>query len=67
MYVIKDRKHQCRSQLFSHLNGFVITPTADCLHKFKVCKYILEEQTKCITDLASKFNAIEGCLNIALI
>lgn len=62
----KTEKHQYRSQLFSHLNGFVIAPTADCLHKFKVCEYILEEQTVCVTDIASQFNANEGYLNIAL-
>ena len=62
----KTEKHQYRSQLFSHLNGFVIAPTAYCLHKFKVCEYILEEQTVCVTDLASQFNANEGYLNIAL-
>ena len=59
-------KNKYRSQLFSHLNGFVITPTAYCLHKFKVCEHILEEQTVCVTDVASKFNANEGYLNIAL-
>lgn len=62
----RTEKHRYRSQLFSHLNGFVIAPTAHCLHKFKVCKYILYKQTVCITDLASQLNANEGYLNIAL-
>ena len=66
MYVIKDRKTSIQITAIFTSQRVCYCSTAYCLHKFKVCEYILEEQTVCVTDLASQFNANEGYLNIAL-
>lgn len=60
------QKSSLRSRLFRHLDGIVIAPTAFALTKQGVTDYLLKNKKVALTDLATKFKANEGYLNVAL-
>ena len=62
----KEDKAQLRSTIFRHLDGIATATTAFSLHKNGVLKAILDEDRINLADLAKKFNANEGYLNVAL-
>ena len=55
-----------RSKLFRHHDGIVISPTAYTLKKHGVTDYLLQNKKVELKDLATKFKANEGYLNVAL-
>ena len=59
-------KKQLRSQLFRHLDGIVIAPSALALFKKGATDEILQKEKISIQELAEKFKANEGYLNVAL-
>ncbi|MFT4664789.1 MAG: hypothetical protein ACI9XB_001737 [Gammaproteobacteria bacterium] len=59
-------KSSLRSKLFRHLDGIVIAPTAYALKKHGVTDYLIENKKAALKDLAIKFKANEGYLNVAL-
>ena len=61
-----DQNKILRSKLFRHLDGIVISPTAYTLKKHGVTDYLLQNKKVALKDLAAKFNANEGYLNVAL-
>lgn len=61
-----DQKSSLRSKLFRHLDGIVISPSAYALKKHGVADYILENKNVALKELATKFKANEGYLNVAL-
>lgn len=60
------QKSLLRSKLFRHLDGIVVAPTAYTLKKHGVTDYIVEHKKVWLKDLAVKFKANEGYLNVAL-
>jgi SAM-dependent methyltransferase len=60
------QKTSLRSRLFRHLDGIVIAPTAYTLKKNGVTDFLLENKKASLKDLAIKFKANEGYLNVAL-
>lgn len=60
------QKSLLRSKLFRHLDGLVVAPTAYTLKTHGVTDYILKHKKVRLKDLAVKFNANEGYLNVAL-
>ena len=62
----KAEKSTYRSELFRHLDGIAVAPTAYTLHKHKVLDSIDPENYSSVTSLAEKFKANEGYLNVAL-
>ncbi len=62
----KAEKSTYRSELFRHLDGIAVAPTAYTLHKKKVLEAIGLEEFSSVTDLAQQFDANEGYLNVAL-
>lgn len=62
----REQKRIYRSDLFRHLDGIATAPTAYALFEKGVLKYILEEKEVLLTELAKKFNANEGYLNVGL-
>lgn len=62
----KHEKSTLRSQLFRHLDGIVTCPAATVLEEKGITKYILENSKVSVADLAIKFKANEGYLNVAL-
>ncbi len=61
-----NQKSTLRSRLFRHLDGIVISPTAYTLKKHGVTDYLLQHKKVELKDLAAKFNANDGYLNVAL-
>ncbi len=61
----KAEKSEYRSELFRHLDGIAVAPTAYTLHKHKVLDSLDLNDFKSITELAREFNANEGYLNVA--
>lgn len=66
MSLIKPAKAELRSTIFRHLDGIATAPTAYTLLERGVLEHLLEQKTIDVTDLASKFQANEGYLNVAL-
>ncbi len=62
----KQEKEQLRGTIFRHLDGIATGTTAYSLHKKGVLKYLLEHKKVALSKLATKFNANEGYLNVAL-
>lgn len=62
----REQKREFRSDLFRHLDGLVTAPTAYVLHEKGVLNEILTQQKVHLTELADKFGANEGYLNVAL-
>ncbi len=59
-------KKKYRADIFRHLDGIVICPIADALHKRGICSYLLENKQVRLSDLANTFKANKGYLNVAL-
>lgn len=55
-----------RSTLFCHLDGIVTAPAAFTLKTLGITDYLLSEKSAYLSDIAAKFNANEGYLNVAL-
>ena len=55
-----------RGTIFRHLDGIVTSTSAYTLYKKGVLEYILKHKEVDLKSLASKFNANEGYLNVAL-
>jgi len=62
----KKEQHTLRSKLFRHLDGIVTAPTAYVLHKHRVIQYIIDKKTVTLDEVADKFKANDGYLNVAL-
>jgi len=60
------QKSLLRSRLFRHLDGIVIAPTAFTLKKHGLTDYLLKNKKVALNNLAIKFKANEGYLNVAL-
>jgi hypothetical protein len=57
---------ELRESIFRHLDGIVIVPIASILKEKKITDYLLDVNKMNLKELASKFNANEGYLNVAL-
>lgn len=62
----KQEKSAFRSDIFRHLDGIVVAPTAFSLRQRGILDYLLECDEVEIGDLARRFSANEGYLNVAL-
>ncbi len=60
------QKSTLRNRLFRHLDGIAIAPTAYTLKKHGVTDFLLQNNKVELKDLATKFKANEGYLNVAL-
>ena len=59
-------KSELRAVLFKHLDGIVTAPVAFSLHQKGVLAYLLERQKTSLKELAEKFHANQGYLNVGL-
>jgi hypothetical protein len=64
--ISKEKSIVLRSKLFRHLDGIVITPTAYSLKKQGIIAYLFVHKKVGLSEMAAKFNANEGYLNVAL-
>lgn len=62
----KTEKSQLRADLFQHLDGIATAPAAYTLLEHKVLDYLLEIKKGELSDIAGKFDANAGNLNVAL-
>ncbi len=62
----REQKREYRSDLFRHLDGLVTAPTAYVLHEKGLLDEILSAKKVDLSELAVKFAANEGYLNVAL-
>jgi len=62
----KQKLLTLRNKLFRHLDGIVIAPSAYALKENGVTDHMLKHKRTDLEDLATKFNANEGYLNVAL-
>lgn len=62
----KQEKSLYRSELFRHLDGLVIAPTAYALYKKGILACFEKQSEWELGELSRKFNANEGYLNVAL-
>ncbi|MFN4080323.1 MAG: class I SAM-dependent methyltransferase [Saprospiraceae bacterium] len=62
----KQEKNTFRAEIFRHLDGIVVAPTAFALRKKGVIDYLLECGKADLGDLTRRFGANEGYLNVAL-
>jgi SAM-dependent methyltransferase len=66
IHMNSDQKKVLRSKIFRHLDGIVVSPTAYALKKHGVTDYLLKHKKVGLEELAIKFKANEGYLNVAL-
>lgn len=66
MESIKQRNSLYRNDLFRHLDGIAIAPTAFELHLKGVLNFLLEKQQVDLDVIARKFESNTGYLNVAL-
>jgi len=59
-------KKLLRESIFRHLDGIVVTPVIKSLQQHGVIKYILDQKTTNLEQLAQHFNANSGYLNVGL-
>src|SRR5690606_36460324 len=59
-------KTDLRQQIFLHLDGLVVAPTAYYLKEKGVLDFILQNEKVSLTELTNHFNANEGNLNVGL-
>jgi SAM-dependent methyltransferase len=64
--ISKEKSRVLRSKLFRHLDGIVIAPTAYSLKKKGITAHLLLHKKVALSEMAAKFNANEGYLNVAL-
>ncbi len=62
----REDKRSLRENIFRHLDGIVVAPTAYSLHEKGVLKYLLTNETASIDSICDEFNANKGYLNVAL-
>jgi hypothetical protein len=62
----KAEKSAYRAEIFRHLDGIAVAPTAYALHEKGVLDYLLEAGEASLDELAARFQANEGYLNVAL-
>lgn len=62
----KAEKSKFRSELFRHLDGIAVAPTAYILHKHKVLDALASDEYVTVSTLAKRFEANEGYLNVGL-
>ncbi len=66
MESIKQRNASYRSELFRHLDGIGVAAAAYELHVKGVLDFLLENKSAELTDLAERFQANAGYLNVAI-
>ncbi|MFK7846532.1 MAG: class I SAM-dependent methyltransferase [Rhodothermales bacterium] len=66
MILSKIDKGQLRANIFRHLDGIVMAPTAHALHQAGVMAYFEGGEEVEIKAIATRTNANEGYLNVAL-
>ena len=66
MSLTKQDKAAFRATIFRHLDGIATAPTAYTLLERGVLEHLLQHKEADVTELASKFQANEGYLNVAL-
>lgn len=59
-------KAALRDTIFRHLDGIVTAPTAYTLHQHGLLDYLLQMREASLVELAGKFKANDGYLNVAL-
>lgn len=59
-------KTDLRQQIFLHLDGLVVAPTAYLLKQKGILDFLLEKQKVELKELSNQFHANEGYLNVAL-
>ncbi len=59
-------KAKLRGDLFRHLDGIAVAPTAYALHEVGLTNYLLEHKEASLEQLAEQFKANKGYLNVAL-
>ena len=64
--ISKKERSQFRNNLFRHLDGIAVAPTAYALHQKGLTDYLLQHKSVDITTLCDYFKANEGYLNVAL-
>lgn len=62
----KTAKRILRSELFRHLDGLVIIPTAYTLYTSGVINYIADHDRVALDQLSERYQANKGYLNVAL-
>ena len=62
----KQQKSELRSRLFRHLDGLVVAPSAYALMEKGITEYLLENGTADVDELAERYDANPGYLNVAL-
>ncbi len=62
----KSQKSTLRSEIFKHLDGIAVAPTAFALHQSGVLDAFLKKEKHDLKTLCCEFNANEGYLNVAL-
>lgn len=62
----KEEKRQFRGDLFRHLDGVVVAPTAFTLQEKGVLEFLLQQDKVNLSTLTQRFKANEGYLNVAL-
>ena len=55
-----------RGSIFRHLDGLVTAPVAYSLHKKGVLSFLIDNKEASLTELAIRFSANEGYLNVGL-
>lgn len=66
MTLTKQDKAHLRATIFRHLDGIATAPTAYVLLEKGVLEFLLEQKKVDVSELASRFKANEGYLNVAL-
>ena len=66
MSLTKQDKAAHRATIFRHLDGIATAPTAYTLLERGVLEHLLQQKEADVTELALKFKANEGYLNVAL-
>ncbi|MGI9545832.1 MAG: class I SAM-dependent methyltransferase [Flavobacteriaceae bacterium] len=64
--ISKSKQFELRGRLFRHLDGLVTAPSAYELYSNGVLDYLQDRQNCSLTELADRFKANEGYLNVAL-
>ena len=59
-------KNQLRGTIFKHLDGLATAPIAVTLSKKGILDFLLEKKEAFLSEIAIKFNANEGYLNVGL-
>lgn len=62
----KKQQSHLRARLFKHLDGIVTVPSVQALYSAGVTDYVLQNERVSLDELAAKFNANDGYLNVAL-